>query len=225
MTAPAPAVPPDAPPAPPCLAEAAGLAVGEVAGLDLALRAGEALHLHGPVEAASAVLRALVGLERPRAGRARLLGEDAWALPRRRAAALLARVGWLPRQGALLANLTLRENLLLPLEYHGRDAAPARVAAALAAFGLDEAPDQRPERLPLPVRRRVALARAALLDPLLLVLDDPLDDLDAATAASLAAALAAWARVPGRALLVTSPDPSLGAALGARSLPLPVTAP
>jgi predicted ABC-type transport system involved in lysophospholipase L1 biosynthesis ATPase subunit len=209
----------------PCLVEAIRLELDEVDGLDLSLRAGEALHLHGPVEAGSAVLRALMGLERPRAGAARLLGEDPAALPRRRAAGLLARVGWLPRQGALLANLTLRENLLLPLEYHGLGDAPARAAAALAAFGLEAAPDLRPELVSLPVRRRVALARAVLLEPDLLLLDDPLDDLDEATSASLAAALAAWARRPGHALLVASPDHALAAALGAPRLPLPVTRP
>ncbi len=219
--------PPDDPgaaPTPPRLAEAAALSVGEAAGLDFALHAGEALHLLGPVEAGSAVLRTLLGLGRPRAGAVRLLGADPAALPRRAAAALLERVGWLPRQGALLANLTLRENLRLPLEYHGR-AAAGREAAALAAFGLADAPDVRPEHVPLPVRRRVALARAVLLEPLLLILDDPLDDLDEATAASLTAALAGWARQPGRALLVASPDHALGAALGARRLAIPVTRP
>lgn len=210
------------------LAEVAGLRLdeaGEAAALDLALRPGEALHLHGPVEAGSAVLRALVGLDRPRGGEVRLLGEDPGGLSRRRAAALLARVGWLPRQGALLANLTLRENLLLPLEFHGVADGPARAAAALARFGLDDAPALRPELVPLPVRRRVALARAVLLDPALLLLDDPLDDLDEASAADLATALAAWARLPGHALLVASPDQSVAAALGARRLPLPVTRP
>lgn len=221
----APAEGPGAAPTPPRLAEAAGLCVGEVAGLDFALHAGQALHLHGPVEAGAAVLRALVGLARPSAGAARLLGEEAARLPRGLAAALLARVGWLPRQGALLANLTLRENLLLPLEYHGRPAAPERLAAALAAFGLADAPDLRPEHVPLPVRRRVALARAVLLEPLLLLLDDPTDDLDEDSAEAITRALAAWAARPGRALLVASPDHALGQALGARRLPLPVTRP
>jgi ABC-type transporter Mla maintaining outer membrane lipid asymmetry ATPase subunit MlaF len=207
------------------LAEAAGLVVGQVAGLGFALHPGEALHLHGPIEAGRDVLRALVGLVRPRAGELRLLGAEPSGLGRREAAALLSRVGWLPRQGALLANLTLRENLRLPLEYHRRADADALAAAALAAFGLAEAPDLRPELAPLPVRRRVALARAVVLQPQLLLLDDPLDDLDDDTAAGLAAALARWARRPGRALLLASPDHTVGAALGARRLALPVTHP
>ncbi|MBK9518069.1 MAG: ATP-binding cassette domain-containing protein [Anaeromyxobacter sp.] len=225
----------DQPALAPCL-EAAGLALDGpdggplVRGLDLALRPGQALQLHGPTEAGAAVLRALLGLARPRAGTVRLLGQDPSALRRREAAGLLARVGWLPRDGALLANLTLRENLRLPLEFHlghreGEEALAAREAAALARFGLADAPDVRPEHAPLPVRRRLALARAVVLDPALLLLDDPLDDLDEAASAALAADLAAWAGHPGHALLVTSPDPALAAALGARHLDLQVNPP
>jgi len=192
-----------------------------VAGLELAVRAGERIHLRGPVDAASAVLRALVGLVRPEAGTVRLLGQDLATLPRR-ASAHLAGIGWLPRTGALLSNLTLRENLHLPLEFHLGRVDPARVAAALACFGLDEVPDLRPELVPLQVRRRVALARAVLLDPALLLLDDPLDDLEEAASRALAGALAAWAALPHRALVFASPDHDLAAALGARRIDLPV---
>ena len=213
------------------LAEAVGLAVTaragglRVEGLDFRLEPRGALVLVGPVEAASAVLRSVVGIDRPDAGAARLLGEDPQALPRRPAAALLSRVGFHPRSGALLANLTLRENLLLPLHFHRRlRAAEAErtAAAALGRFGLGEAPEVRPEEVPLPVRRRVALARATLLDPELLVLDDPLDDLEDEVAAEIGAALAAWAREGPRGLLVASHLARTAAALRAPALPLPV---
>ncbi len=215
----------------PPLAEARDLAVVardgslRVEGLAFRLGPGDALVLAGPVEAGSAVLRALVGVEEPSAGELRLLGEAPAALPRARGPALLARVGWYPRSGALLANLTLRENLLLPLQFHHRVAAgraERAAAAALARFGLDEAPDVRPELAPLPIRRLVALARATLLDPELLVLDDPLDDLDEDTAAAVVAALAAWARERPRGLLLCSHQPGFAQTLGARALPLPV---
>lgn len=216
----------DAPP----LLEAQGLAVTaraggvRVAGLDLALRAGERAVLVGPIEAASAVLRTLVGVELPDAGTARILGETPAALPRRAAAALLARVGWYPRSGALLANLTLRENLLLPLHFHrpGDRCAASVAAAALARFGLEHADDVRPENVSVPIRRRVALARAILLDPEVLVLDDPLDDLDEETARALLAALDAWCREGARGLLLSSNRPGVAAQLRAPALPLPV---
>ena len=214
------------------LAEAEGLTVASrsgdlrVEGLAFRLLRGEALVLVGPVDAASAVLRAIVGVDSPEAGTARVLGERSSDLPRASASAILSRVGWVPRSGGLLANLTLRENLLLPLQYH-RGSSPrdaARIAAAsLARFGLADAPDVRPEQVSLPVRRRLALARSILLDPDLLVLDDPLDDLEDDVVAEIVAALVAWQRERPRALLVATPQVGLAAALRAPALLLPVT--
>jgi len=197
-----------------------------LSGLSLEVAPGELVQLCGPADAGAAALRALAGLARPSGGEVRLLGEDPHALARRRAAELLSRVGWLPRDGALLANLTLQENLLLPYLFHrggeGAGAADSAASAALRRFGLERAPRVRPERAALPVRRRVALARAVLLEPPLLLLDDPLDDLDAASAAAVAAALAAYAREPGHAVVVASPDPDVARALGARLVHLQV---
>ncbi|HEY6005998.1 MAG TPA: ATP-binding cassette domain-containing protein [Anaeromyxobacter sp.] len=213
------------------LAEARDLAVFaregslRVEGLAFRVERGEALVLSGPVEAGSAVLRALVGVEEPAGGSAFLLGERLGALPRGGHAALLSRIGWYPRTGALLANLTLRENLLLPLQFHRRATsgeAERLASAALARFGLDEAPDVRPEDASLPLRRLVALARAMLLDPELLVLDDPLDDLDEELARAVASALADWARERPRGLLLCSHRAGLAPKLGAPALPLPV---
>lgn len=197
-----------------------------VRGLDLRVRAGERVVLVGPADAGEAVLRAIVGVDLPESGAARLLGAEVAALGRREACALLARAGWLPRRGALLANLTLRENLLLPLAFHRRPAAEeGRVRAALARFGLEEAPDVRPEEAPLALRRRVALARAVLLDPEVLVLADPVDDLEESDEAEILAALAAWAAEGGgsRALLVAAQRHAVAGPLGAATLNLPVT--
>ncbi len=213
------------------LAEAEGLTVTARAGalrverLGFRVRPGESLVLVGPIEAGSAVLRALLGIDRPDSGTARVLGAFPGTLPRAEAAALLSRVGWHPRSGALLANLTLRENLLLPLQFHRRpppDEAARATAAALARFGLEECAEVRPEDVTLPVRRRVALARATLLDPELLVLDDPLDDLEADAARDVLSGLAAWLRERPRGLLVTSHNAGIAAALRAPAMPLPV---
>jgi ABC-type multidrug transport system ATPase subunit len=212
------------------LLEAKGLAITaragavRVEGLDLSVRPGEALVLVGPIEAASAVMRALVGIDLPDAGTARVLGEAPAALGRREAAAVLARVGWYPRSGALLANLTLRENLLLPFLFHrpGSPDAARATTAALARFGLAEALDVRPEEVPVPVRRRVALARAILLDPEVLVLDDPLDDLEEETVRELLVALSGWCRERPRGLLLSTHRPGVAAQLRAPALPLPV---
>jgi phospholipid/cholesterol/gamma-HCH transport system ATP-binding protein len=213
------------------LAEARDLAVVAREGslrverLAFRLERGEALVLCGPVEAGSAVLRALVGVDEPAAGSAHLFGERLAALSRGGAAALLSRVGFHPRTGALLANLTLRENLLLPLRFHRRATtgeAERAASAALARFGLDEAPDVRPEDASLPLRRLVALARAMVLEPELLVLDDPLDDVEEEMARAVLSALLDWARERPRGLLLCSHRAGLAPKLGAPALSLPV---
>ncbi len=196
-----------------------------IAGLAFRIGPGDMLVLVGPVDAGSAVLRILLGMDLPDSGSARILGEQAVTLSRARAAALLSRVGWYPRTGALLANLTLRENLLLPLQFH-RDPSAAEAeratSEALARFGLAEVPDVRPEEAPLPVRRRVALARAILLDPELLVLDDPLDDLEDDVARGVVTALSGWVRERRRGLLLTSHRAGVASSLRAPALLLPV---
>jgi ABC-type transporter Mla maintaining outer membrane lipid asymmetry ATPase subunit MlaF len=194
-----------------------------VTGLRLGVERAGAAVLAGPVEAASAVLRALVGLEAPASGAARLLGAEVRALPVRDAEALLARVGYVPRAGALVSNLPLRDNLVLPLRWHRRADGPepwALAEAAAARFGLAELPAAIPPLAGVATRRRVALARAILLAPEVLLLDDPTEDLDAADADELCDRLAAAARELGAAVLAASNDFRVSAALRARTVHL-----
>jgi phospholipid/cholesterol/gamma-HCH transport system ATP-binding protein len=194
---------------------------GLVRALDLVLQAGERIVLAGPVEATSGILRAVMGLEAPVAGSVLLLGEELATLRRAAAEALLARVGYSPSVGALVSNLPLRDNLLLPLRYHrrlGSDEAPEAASRAAARFGLAAIPVAIPPLVSVLTRRRVTLARATILDPVLLVVDDPTEDLDAAGADEIADRLAAAARELGAAVLAASNDFRVGAALGARTL-------
>jgi ABC-type transporter Mla maintaining outer membrane lipid asymmetry ATPase subunit MlaF len=186
-------------------------------GISFRVAAGEALVLQAGPEVAAALVRAVMGIDPPAAGTVRVLGGDPWSGRPAALAALRARVGFLPRQSALLANLTLRENLLLPWRFHraGRGDGAEATHAALSVFGLDEVPDLRPERVSIGVQRRVALARAILLDPELLVLHDPLDDLIDEEAAELAAALARWRAGSARAILAVTPRQGLATALAA----------
>jgi phospholipid/cholesterol/gamma-HCH transport system ATP-binding protein len=194
-----------------------------VHGLDLELAPGQAVVLTGPPEVGNAVLRAVVGLWALAGGEARLLGEDVRRLSRGAAEALLARVGYVPRHGALVSNLPLRENLALPLRWHRHLAGPAALAEAARAaarFGVDPLPPVIPPLASVEVRRRVALARATVLGPEVLVLDDPTEDLDPGTAMEVAGRLAAAARELGAAVLATSHEPFVADALGAPTLTL-----
>ena len=194
-----------------------------VADLDLEIAPGQATVLTAAPEVGNAILRAVVGLWPAQEGEARLLGEEVRWLPRARAEALLARVGYVPRYGALVSNLPLRENVALPLRWHrhlGRSEAIEEAARAAARFGVGELPSVIPPLASVELRRRVALARAVVLSPEVLVLDDPTEDLDPATAVELAGQLAEAARALGAAVLATSHENLVAGALAATTLTL-----
>ena len=194
-----------------------------VADLDLELSRGESLVLAASPEIGNAVLRAVVGLKDPDKGRALLLGEEVRSLPRARAEALLARVGYVPRYGPLLSNLPLRENLALPLRWHkhlGADRAFSEAARAAECFGVSELPAQIPPLVKVELRRRLALARSVVLSPEVLVLDDPTEDLAPAAALDVARRLSRLAREMNAAVFIASHDPALTEALNAKTLNL-----
>jgi ABC-type transporter Mla maintaining outer membrane lipid asymmetry ATPase subunit MlaF len=123
-----------------------------------------------------------MGLERPRVGTARAFDTDVEALPERERLAFRRRVGYLPAGDGLLQNLSLRDNIALPLRF-GSDATPfdidGRVKVILVAVRLGAAADRRPAHANEEECRRAALARAIAFDPLLLVLEQPFDGITA----------------------------------------------
>lgn len=192
-----------------------------VRALDLALAPGERVVVGGPVEVTSALLRAVMGLEAPASGTVRLLGQELPGLSRVRTEALLERVGYAPRVGALVSNLPLRDNLLLPLRYHRRLSStevPEQATRAGARFGLAALPAVIPPLVSSRTRRRVTLARATVLEPELLIVDDPTEDLDPGAADEIADQLATAARELGAAVLAASNDFRVSAALRARTV-------
>jgi ABC-type multidrug transport system ATPase subunit len=147
-------------------------------GLDLELGPGElAVLTSGLGGGKSSALRLAVGLETPGTGTVAVCG----APPAR----MRERIGYVGGEGALLANLSLWDNLVLPLRWL-RDPPAAEVERqardALALFGIDALPAVAPAYAPTNLRRLVALARAMILSPSLLVLDDPTDDFDGESA-------------------------------------------
>jgi putative ABC transport system ATP-binding protein len=112
----------------------------------------------------------------------------------------------------LLPALTAAENVELPLQLQGiePDEIDARTADALARAGLAEIPDRLAEELSGGQRQRVAVARALGVRPGLLVADEPTAELDAATAATVFAALRAEADA-GAAVVLATHDLDLAA--------------
>lgn len=122
------------------------------------------------------LLQALLGLHPIVAGRVRLVGADVWASSERDRLVLRRSIGYMPLQGALLANLGLDANLALlarhHLDLHG-DALARRIAELSELLELPPLAGRRLAEAPLELQRRVALGRVLAIRPRLLLLDDP----------------------------------------------------
>jgi ABC-2 type transport system ATP-binding protein len=149
--------------------------VTAVADLDLEVRQGEIYAFLGRNGAGkTTTIRMLLGLIRPQAGEVRVFGNQV----RLDQPAWLGRVGSLVETATAYPNLTVRENL----ELHRRLTRAPAVAAAqvIEQLGLGAAADRRAGQLSLGNKQRLALARALVHSPELLVLDEPANGLDPA---------------------------------------------
>ncbi len=130
----------------------------------------------------STLLSIIAGLDTPTRGTVRLAGEDLFALDEDQRAALRARkVGFVFQSFQLLGNLTALENVMLPLELAARRDARKAAAAMLERVGLGERLGHYPKVLSGGEQQRVALARAFVVEPAVLLADEPTGSLDFAT--------------------------------------------
>ena len=162
--------------------------------VSLAVDEGEWLVLLGPTRSGkSVILELCAGLIVPEEGRVRLLGRDLRAATEDDWLDLRARVGTVLQQPGLLSNMTVFNNVALPLRYHNVDmdeeTVLARVAAQLDALGLAALADRFPSQLTQGEVRCAAIGRALILGQELLLLDDPAAGLDADMTRNLVAYL------------------------------------
>jgi putative ABC transport system ATP-binding protein len=174
---------------------------------NLAVGAGELLAVMGPSGSGKTTLLSLVGgLDKPSAGRVVVDGQDVGSLKPRELAILRRRtVGYVFQDLNLLAGLTARENVSIPLELDGRPIVETRAAAlaALESVGLANLADRFPDDLSGGEQQRVAIARALVGGRRILLADEPTGALDSMTGESVMRLLRAHCDDGGTAILVT----------------------
>lgn len=151
--------------------------------LDLQVERGEILGIvGGSGTGKSVLLRAIIGLIRPRAGRIRIFGQNVLNLDEAGQRQLDRRMGVLFQDGALFSSMTVAQNIMAPLREHLEisDALASEIAAMkITMSGLPlEAGAKYPSELSGGMRKRAGLARALAMDPEIVFLDEPTAGLD-----------------------------------------------
>ncbi len=195
---------------PPLVLDDVDLRSAALRDLTLTVATGEALVVFGPDGSGkSSLIRLCAGLVAPDAGRVLLFGCDVAALARPALAALHRRTGVVFENGALVGQLSVAENVALPLAYRGelsREDRADRVRRCLDEVGMMDLAEREPARLSPAERRRAALARALVFDPELLMLDDPTKGLDSHAAAEMVGLLVRLRERTRATILVASGD-------------------
>jgi phospholipid/cholesterol/gamma-HCH transport system ATP-binding protein len=171
----------------------------------------------------STLLKALIGIVPIAAGRSEILDVDLAEADAEGRLGLLKRIGVMWQSGALFGNMTLSENVELPLEEHTDLPRPAREALArakLGLVGLGDAAGLLPAEISGGMAKRAGIARAMALDPPLLILDEPSAGLDPITSAGLDKLILDIARSTGTTFVVVTHELQSILAIGDRCIML-----
>ncbi|MBI2747563.1 MAG: ABC transporter ATP-binding protein [Burkholderiales bacterium] len=155
----------------------------------------------------STLLSIMAGLDTPSSGTVRLDGQDMFALNEDERAALRAqKLGFVFQSFQLLGHLTALENVMLPLELAGRKDARKAATEMLDRVGLGQRLGHYPKVLSGGEQQRVALARAFVVQPAVLLADEPTGSLDYATGETVMELMFALNREQGTTLVLVTHD-------------------
>jgi putative ABC transport system ATP-binding protein len=180
--------------------------------VDLDIKKGEFVTIMGPSGSGKSSLMNIIGcLDRPTEGSYSLNGvrvdsmdEDSLAAARNR------NIGFVFQSFNLLARHTAIENVELPLFYAGIDGSEALAREALKEVGLERRMKHRPNELSGGERQRVAIARAIVLNPPIILGDEPTGNLDSRTGKEIMALFEGF-HSKGTTLILVTHDPNVAA--------------
>lgn len=181
--------------------------------INLTIASGEYVSVMGPSGSGkSTLLNTISLLDRPSSGTYELNGKNVTDLSDQELARVRREnIGFVFQFFHLIARLTAAENIEMPLILAGidRDQRKQRVAKAIAAYGLGSRANHRPDQLSGGQRQRVAIARATIMQPGIILADEPTGNLDRQSGIEIVDLLERLNR-DGVTLLMVTHDPALG---------------
>jgi putative ABC transport system ATP-binding protein len=183
-------------------------------GVDIAIRAGEIVAILGPSGSGKTTLINLLScLDAPTEGDLTVAGRSVAGLSEEELVEVRRGIlGFVFQNFSLIPTLTVTENVELPLMFLGRRPDPARTREILALVGLSDRAGHLPRELSGGQMQRVAIARALIVEPKILVADEPTGNLDKATGESIVALFKQLAAEKNIAILLTTHNLALTAA-------------
>jgi len=190
-------------------------------GVDLCLKPMDSYALWGPGGAGkSTLLKVVAGLIPGSGGTVRIQSVEVFSASQKTRQDLRTRLGLVFQEGALISNMSIYDNIALPLRYHTRAAeaeVEERVGGLMAFLGIDREADRAlPALVPAGVRKLAAIARALILEPVLLLLDEPTAGLEESAGRRVVRALKEYQEKSRAALLFATLDPALAVSLANR---------
>lgn len=182
--------------------------------VDIEIDKGEAIGIVGPSGSGkTTLLMVLAGLERAETGTVSVAGAELGSLSEDEVAQFRGRnIGFVFQSFHLIANMTALENVAVPLELAGEEDAFERARAELEAVGLGHRLTHYPGQLSGGEQQRVAVARALVPRPKILIADEPTGNLDSETGQQITELIFSKQKERGMTFVLVTHDPSLAEA-------------
>ena len=155
-------------------------------GINLTTNKGESLVILGRSGSGKSVtIKCLVGLVKVDKGNIKIFDQEITTLKEEQLNDIRVRIGFMFQNGALYDSMSVRQNLRFTLKHHTRnlneDVIETKIIEALESVGLKEAIDKMPAELSGGMKKRIALARAIIINPEIILYDEPTSGLDTIT--------------------------------------------